>query len=53
MNIGVFKRHEKSYEKRLEIVFYKNTDKAIVKLHLLLCKKGLKIKNCKKFIKGW
>ena len=50
--MGVFKRHKISYEKRLEIVVYKNKTKAITIATIGGCSKSAAFTVCKKFFKS-
>ena len=58
MKKGVFKRHEISYEKHLEIVVYKNNDKSCCEIATIVgcssfrcVQKVLQIKNCKNLLR--
>ena len=57
MTMGVYKRREISYEKRLEIVFFKNNDKSYGEIAKIVgCSKNAAVaicKNCQKSAKGW
>ena len=52
MNIAFIKRHEISYEKRLEIVFYKAYGKSYQEITTIVgCSKNAAFAACKKFFK--
>ena len=53
MNIGVFKRHEISYERHLEIVFYKNNGKSYCEIAPIVGRsRSAVFAVCKKFFKA-
>ena len=50
MNMVFIKRHEITYEKRLEIVFYKNNGKNYQEIATIVgCSKNVPFAVCKKF----
>ena len=52
MNMALIKRQEISYEKHLEIVFYKNNDKSYQEIATSVdCSKNAAFAVCKKFFK--
>ena len=52
MNMTFIKLHEISYEKRLEVVFYKNNGKSYQEIATIVsCSKNAAFAVCKKFFK--
>ena len=52
MTIEVFKRHEISHEKRLQVIFYTIMAKAIVKLRRLSCSRCAAFAVCKQLFES-